>query len=121
MSARNRPTEISADTPLPSYASPPVVEVVVGVAFWPLHGLTVVDISAFWSENLREHFPKVHEQPPYVPPTELLGGQSLTLPTIMPMALPHPRLWFLSSDEQELLQLQRDYFACNWRKVSPTN
>jgi uncharacterized protein (TIGR04255 family) len=112
---------VSADTPLPSYSSPPVVEVVVGVAFRPIPQLTVVDLSAFWSEKLKSHFPKVQQQPPYMPPVEAFGGPSLALPMVMQMAVPYPRLWFLTDDEQELVQVQRDYFACNWRKVNPAS
>jgi len=29
---------------------------------------------------------------------------------------PAPRIWLLNGDETELLQLQRDTFACNWRQ-----
>src|SRR6266700_1715015 len=115
------PVEITAETHLPSYDSPPVVEVVVGVAFRSLRRLPVVDLGGFWDGKLRDHFPRVQEQTPYVPPMELSGAQSISVPNIWPLAFPHPRLWFLSNDEQELLQLQRDYLACNWRKVSPTN
>jgi uncharacterized protein (TIGR04255 family) len=30
---------------------------------------------------------------------------------------PEMRHWFLTADGQELIQLQREWFACNWRKV----
>ena len=30
-----------------------------------------------------------------------------------------PRLWFINKTDDELLQVQRNWFACNWRKVSP--
>jgi len=30
-----------------------------------------------------------------------------------------PRFWFSSRDQQELVQVQGNWFACNWRKVGP--
>ena len=33
--------------------------------------------------------------------------------------MPASRLWCLSEDGEELLQLQRNWLACNWRRVKP--
>jgi uncharacterized protein (TIGR04255 family) len=35
-------------------------------------------------------------------------------------AMPRVRVWLLSDDESQLLQLQSDRFYSNWRQVSPT-
>jgi uncharacterized protein (TIGR04255 family) len=108
---------------LPSYTNPPVVEVVVAIAFQRLERLTIAQIADFWSSVLSKTFPRVEEQPPYVPPVEQFGvvGQAVPIPITLLGAFPSPRLWCLTEDGQELIQLQRDWFACNWRKVAPEN
>jgi uncharacterized protein (TIGR04255 family) len=106
---------------LPSYKAPPVVEVVVGVALRPIARLTVAHLGAFWAQaQVSQYFPKVEEQATLIPPVETFtAGQPLSMSIALgPTA---PRLWLLTDEGQELLQLQRDWFACNWRKVSPAN
>jgi len=107
---------------LPSFRNPPVTEVVVGVAFKPIDGLSVPRIGQLWSEKFAEHFTRAEDQPPYEPPierfedslpTELFGLQ------LVSGAFPRPRVWFLNQAGDELVQIQRNYFACNWRKVHP--
>jgi len=110
---------VDLDSPLPSYESPPVVEVVVGVALKPIAGLTVAHLGAFWSQPIiSRHFPKVEEQATLIPPVEnFTGGQPLSISLALGQTA--PRLWLLNDDGEELVQLQRDWFACNWRKVGP--
>jgi uncharacterized protein (TIGR04255 family) len=102
-----------------SFASPPVVEVVVGVAFDGFSGDTGALLASFWKERLRHHFPLLQQQPPYSPHDEQFapGARSVTLN--LTAGLPVTRLWAQSSDGQELLQLQPGWFACNWRRVQP--
>jgi uncharacterized protein (TIGR04255 family) len=104
-----------------SFSSPPVVEVVAGVAFDGLSPETSVLLAAFWKERLRSRFPILQQQPAYTPPDEQFpsGGRALSFNLI---AGPQPaRLWAQSSDTHELLQLQPGWFACNWRKVQPSD
>jgi uncharacterized protein (TIGR04255 family) len=112
---------LDLDAPLPSYEFPPVVEVVVGVALKPIVGLTVAHLGAFWSQaKISSHFPKVEEQATLVPPLEnFAGGQPLSISFALGQTA--PRLWLLTSEGEELIQLQRDWFACNWRKVGPNS
>jgi len=74
-----------------------------------------------WHASFAARFTEVQEQPPYVPPIEQFGGplpgQQLSI--VLTQLSAARRLWFLTEDGQELLQLQRDWFACNWRKVGP--
>ncbi|SRR6266498_119828 len=100
-----------------SFASPPVVEVVVGVAYDGLASEAGALLAAFWKERLRQQFPSLQQQPPYSPTDEQfpLEGRSISL-NLIP-GLPVARLWAQSGDGQEVLQLQPGWFACNWRKV----
>jgi uncharacterized protein (TIGR04255 family) len=108
----------SANESIVSFASPPVVEVVAGVAYDGLTAEAGALLAAFWKEQLRREFPALQQQPPYSPPDEQFpydGGRSISL-NLIP-GLPAARLWAQSSDGQEVLQLQPGWFACNWRKV----
>lgn len=66
----------------------------------------------------KDEFPKTQEQPLLDPNFETFGGANpqpefqlrLTVPTV------GSRLWFLSKDENHLLQFQTDRFLTNWRK-----
>lgn len=102
-----------------SFESPPVVEVVVGVAFdglepdpWPL-------LNAFWAERARSKFPRLEPQQAYVPTVEEFPVASLTLDLQFHIGAPPTRLWAITRDGQEVLQLQPGWFACNWRQVQP--
>jgi uncharacterized protein (TIGR04255 family) len=106
-------------TRLPDFERPPVSEVVLSVQFQPITGLSAAHMGLLWA-RLRERFPTVQQQPPLPPARrENLGtfppGVELTVEMgSMPLL---PRLWFISEDETELVQVQSDRFIANWRKV----
>jgi len=102
-----------------SFTNPPVVEVVAGVTFDGLTAETSALLGSFWKEELRSAFPSLQLQPPYTIPDEPQPANVHALSIMLPVGLPAPRLWALSGDGQELLQLQPGWFACNWRKVQP--
>jgi hypothetical protein len=72
---------------LPDYHSPPVIEVVYGVAFDPLTALRAPHTGLFWS-SIKGRFPKVEHAVPIgpVPRAFDLGN------------LPLPRIWFISPE-----------------------
>lgn len=112
---------MTSDVQLPTFDDPPVTEVVVALSFKPLTQITVAHLGVLWQENLANSFPRIEERPRYEPRVERFDGSihagfSLTVGS----GPPAPRLWFKSADDQELLQVQNDWFACNWRKVQPT-
>ena len=114
--------EKMSDRALPSFRNPPVTEVVVGVAFKPIDGLSVPRIGQLWSEQFEKDFPNVEEQPPYEPPIERFDDgvpSELFRLQLLGGSFPRPRVWFLNTAGDELVQIQRNYFACNWRKVDP--
>ncbi len=102
--------------PLPEYDRPPVVEVVLGLSFEPLPAFTAVQMGALWADRFSTEWPKSIEQPPYHPPQERFG-RAQGLPAIsLELLPPAPRLWLLTEDQTEVIQLQRDWLACNWRR-----
>lgn len=100
------------------FSNPPIIEVVLSVAFEPISGLTVPNLVLAWDKKFKNLFPESEEQPPYRLPIETFGPEryssGLRLEVGgMPLA---PRFWFLDKEGTNLLQLQRDWFARNWRK-----
>ena len=105
--------------PLPDFASPPVVEVLLGVQFDSVDGLNSPRLGLLWS-TFRDRFPRVEERPPLDPIVEQPSGPSYPLVQLRLEALnrfPSPRLWFLNESGTELIQVQHDRFVHNWRKI----
>lgn len=101
---------------LPSYASPPVVEVAVGVEFLQLPGLgpiKLVGLYELWSDR----FPKIREQPA-LPPTAPVSTPRGFQFRVARIGVPALRLWMLNESEDELLQIQNDRLLLNWRRAT---
>ncbi len=105
---------------LPDFSDPPVAEVALSVQFEPLSAFRAAHIGLFWSQ-LREKFPKTQEQIPIAPVVERFGGRTPVQPMVQFFSGGVlPRIWFLNSDETELVQLQTDRLIYNWRKQRGT-
>lgn len=102
---------------LPDFDRPPVIEVVLGVQFQGI-GLRPHHAGLLWSEY-RERFPRVEEKPALDPAIERFGvPPSKPEPRLALLQGPPPiRFWFLSDTGGELVQVQRDRFIFNWRRV----
>ena len=76
-------------------------------------------IGTLWSE-FRDEFPVTEDQPPLgfpIEPSTLVdSGPRFEMMTELPTA----RTWFLNSAGTELIQVQHDRFAYNWRKREPS-
>lgn len=109
----------SEPTSIVEFDNPPVTEVVLSVAFEPLQGLTLGKLVQAWQQHFAESFPESEEQPRWQPPIERFGPERLGpgLRFEFGGAMPPSRLWFLDKkDGANLLQVQNDWFARNWRK-----
>lgn len=110
-------------TLLPRFDAPPVIEVALSVMFETPKGLKIAHFGMFWN-RIRSDFPQVNEQPALDLPRELAreprhrGEATLRFE---PMTTPPLRLWFLNKEGTELLQLQHDRFARNWRRAGTTS
>jgi uncharacterized protein (TIGR04255 family) len=93
-----------------------VQEVAISVAFTPVLGLGFAELSEFWS-SLAETFRKVEMQPLFEPIIEELPGRGPELPEVRLVTASMPRLWMINSSGSELLQVQNNWFARNWRRV----
>ena len=86
-------------------ASPPIVEVVCGFFFPPIQDLDPIVIGKLWYER-RKEFPHHSVQPPVMEE----GGLMLAVGA-GPL-----RSWFVSDDDEYVIQIQPDRFYLNWRK-----
>jgi uncharacterized protein (TIGR04255 family) len=106
-------------TDLPEYENPPVGEVVCGVQFKTLEKLRIPHFGLFW-EGCKAEYPRCQEVAPLIPLVERFGadeGEAVQLPGEVPL----PRVWFLNSEETGIIQVQRDRFLHNWKKVKSTD
>ena len=86
--------------------------------FEPPPEFKVAHIGLFW-DRIRGEFPKVTEQAPLDLPREVEQEPRRSLePTLRfeTATAPPVRVWFVSKSGNELLQLQQDRFARNWRR-----
>ena len=91
----------------------------MGVQFTPATEYSQVRVSEVWS-LFRKDFPLTQEAPPLTPTFETFGlpqgGRGG--PQFNVRSMPeHSRYWFISPNEEELLQFQKDRFLHNWRKI----
>ncbi|MGO9740131.1 MAG: TIGR04255 family protein [Roseiarcus sp.] len=110
---------VSRPSDLPDFSNPPLTEVAISIQFDALPGYRQVWAGPLW-DLFKVRFPVVQEQLPLQPVFEIFGRS--VLPSVNFSVLEGPmssRLWFLNSDQTELLQFQYDRFGRNWRKIRP--
>lgn len=115
------PTESGTMAALPDYGKPPVVEVVMGVQFTPIVEFTAAHLGLYWA-GIRDTFGRVEEQAPIAHVLELPPGESPSQPPFQVLDKPDlPRSWFIDATGNRVIQVQRDRFLHNWRKLNPTD
>ena len=105
----------------PFFAASPVVEVALSVALQPIAKLRMIELVRL-RDALFQEFPRDEEQPPYLMPIEQFGDRQQPPRPVLQFlqGLPAPRLWLFDQDSDpstQLIQLQNNYFARNWRKA----
>jgi uncharacterized protein (TIGR04255 family) len=105
-------------SPLPEFDNPPVSEVAISVEFDTLEGWRSPHGGLYWG-RIQTDYPHTEGQPPLPSQIEMFGDEFLQMP--MPrVELLNPdimRFWFLAEPPTRLIQVQRDRFIINWRKV----
>ena len=91
---------------LPSYKTPPVMEVVLGVTFETLSSVKLPHIGLFW-DTIRSEFPKCQQAPTLGNIDAVIERES---------GVPLPRVWLINQNDDNLIQLQKNKFLFNWRK-----
>lgn len=88
----------------PNYEKPPVIEVVCGIVFEAIAGFKGHHLGLFW-QKVRNEFPRCEH-------AMRLG----VTPDLIDLANYFPRIWFVSEEQNTLIQLQDDRFFFNWRE-----
>ena len=96
---------------LPEYDNPPVVEVVCGVLFKPIEGLTIPYFGMLW-DRFKPEYRRSRQMPPLASVTERFDGS----PSEAELNIALPRVWFATEDESGLIQVQGDRFHHNWKQ-----
>jgi uncharacterized protein (TIGR04255 family) len=103
---------MNGEAALPRFRKPPVSEVAVGVQFPAL--LNPVHLGLYY-HRVKARFPKLQVHAAIPPSFETFGeAPTVTFSIQMPLGL-QQRMWFLSEDENSLIQLQSDRLIFNWR------
>lgn len=110
----------TTNEPLPEFENPPVVEVVCGITFKPIEQLTVPRIGQLWGEY-RNDYPQCSEKPQLPPTTESYEEKHEEKPIEISFDALRPRSWFISEDERTLIQIQKDRFLHNWKKIDDSD
>jgi uncharacterized protein (TIGR04255 family) len=106
-----------AEGGLINYENPPVIEVVCGILFKPLEAFLAPHYGLLW-EKYRPEYNNCSEVPPLAPIIEKLE----VAPKInieFDETPPLPRIWFTNKTDNGIIQVQRDRFLYNWRKIRP--
>jgi uncharacterized protein (TIGR04255 family) len=104
---------------LADYSAPPVTEVVIGVQFNNLERFLSPHLGLVW-ERFKVKFPNIEEHPPLPPAFETFGTypQFAAINLQIATGTDTPRVFFVNADRTQLLQVQRDRFLHNWRKIA---
>ena len=102
---------------LPDFKAPPLTEVVLGAQFDLIPGFQTPHLGLIW-QQFRGGFPHLEEQPPLMPVFETFGSNPQFAASFQLSMQPDtPRLLFINESRSELLQVQKDRFLHNWRKM----
>jgi len=108
-------------SPLPEFANPPISEVALSVEFTAIDEWRPAHAGLYWAQ-IKSEYPLTEAQPPLASQIERFGERLPQVPAVIfDMADPNAiRSWFLSDDRTKLIQVQRDRFVVNWRKMTGT-
>lgn len=101
----------------PDWKRPPVIEVVLGVQFAQIAGLSNGHLGLFW-HNLRSGYPKADDATPVPLTLEIFGeGPDFGVPGIgIGPASGDSRLRLRSGDGSRMVQIQNGWLLANWMK-----
>jgi uncharacterized protein (TIGR04255 family) len=111
-------TQASAQQLLPEYDNPPLNEVVCGILFKRIDAFLNPYLGLLW-ERYRPEYAECLEVVPLVPVIERFDKPSPPEPQADLEAPLLPRTWFVHANGNGVIQVQRDRFLHNWRKIRP--
>lgn len=103
---------------LPDFDNPPVIETVLGLRFRPISNFNVPHYGLYW-EKIKKAYDRFEVHSPIVSAMDEIGSEAPIEGQILfnlPPG-PHFRCWFIDESKNNLIQVQKDRFILNWRKV----
>ncbi|MDE0377195.1 MAG: hypothetical protein OXK16_14710 [bacterium] len=94
-------------------ATTALVEVALSVGFEEFHRMLRYELDDLRDQKYAELFPNEEEKAPHKPFIEDPDGGLAALPSASPIT--NIRRWFSNDDGSGLVQVQRNWFARNWR------
>ena len=110
---------IDRNSVLPSFDNPPVEETAFSIQFAPISKFGIPHFGLYW-EHIRNEFGRFEVQPPIsreIEQFETFARQKTRI-GLQFVTEPDVRCWFLDESGNRLIQIQRDRFAYNWRRVT---
>ncbi len=95
------------------FKNPPINELVVGMFHVPIVDLKAQHIGLYW-DKVRDRFPSCEQQNVIVGPND---NVAVLLQDQPGEVFPLPRFWLAKPNSPILVQIQRNAFLVNWRKV----
>jgi len=99
---------------LPDFDNPPVIETVLGVQFTPFPKFGIPHYGLYW-EKIKKAYDRYEVHPPIVSAIEDRGPDGRVVINLTGGS--NFRCWFIDESQNNLIQLQKDRFILNWRKV----
>ena len=93
----------------------PLVEVSMSVGFEEVHGLLRDQLDQLWETKFKDRLPREDQKAPYSPIVEQPSGETHSLPSASPLT--NMRRWFMDEGGNHMVQVQRNWFARNWRTI----
>jgi uncharacterized protein (TIGR04255 family) len=98
------------------FENPPIIELVVSLFHMPIPELKAQHIGIYW-DRVREKYPLCQQQSIVVNPFDPQPQPLQPLMEAPGEIFPLPRFWFLSNEHPTLIQMQRNAFMLNWRRL----
>lgn len=106
-------------TDFPDFDNPPVNEVVFSIQFETIKEFQLPHFGILWEKLGRDDYPNCQEVNLITHAVEKDKETKQTLSLPKGGLLPLPRVFFINSTGEELVQVQQDRFLRNWRKMKP--
>lgn len=101
---------------LPDFDAPPVVETLLGVQFSSTKQFPTRLYTEYW-KRIMSRFPSLELQGPLPAVTEEFGRPQALAFGIQLVQGDESRYWYIDESETRLLQIQKDRFIHNWRRI----
>jgi uncharacterized protein (TIGR04255 family) len=93
------------------FENPPINELVIALFHLPIVEMKAQHIGIYW-HRIRDKYPVCEQQPMIVNPSDTQPFQE-----VPGEVFPLPRFWFSSDAHPTLIQIQRNAFIFNWRRL----